>query len=182
MADIKFVNIIEAREELKEKVREWRNKDEVRRFMLTQHIISKEEHSGWLEGLRLRDDWKFWVVFLKDIPIGSMYLRNMNHEDLTSEWGFYIGEDAYKGRGLGKVMFLKLLEMFFDEMRFNVLFTRILSDNIIALDLYRKFKFREIKRSSFEDKREIVLLRFSKEDWVKYRRRLEDRAYSAGRK
>ena len=182
MTDIKFVNIIEVPEELQEKVRQWRNRDNIRKFMLTQHTISKEEHSQWIEDLMTRDDWKFWVVFFEGAPIGSVYLQNMNHKDLTSEWGFYIGEDVYKGRGLGKAIFFKLLNIFFDDMKFATLFTRILSDNTVALALYKKFKFREIKRSSFEDKREAVLLGFSKEDWMNYRGLLEDGTYTASRK
>ena len=182
MEEIEFINIIEAEEGLKEKVRQWRNKEEIRKFMLTRHIVNKEEHLQWIEDLKYRNNWKFWVIFLKDIPIGSVYLQNINYEKLTSEWGFYIGEEEYKGKGLSKVVLLKLLEIFFNEMKFNSLFTKILSDNIIALNLYRKFKFKERERVSFEDKREVIILEFSKEDWIKYRRQLENEACPASRK
>ena len=182
MDEIKFINIIELQEGLKEKVRQWRNKEEIRRFMLTQHIVSKGEHLQWIEGLKHRNDWKFWVIFLKDIPIGSVYLQNINYEKISSEWGFYIGEEEYKRKGLSKAVLLKLLEIFFDEMKFATLFTKILSDNIVALNLYRKFKFKQIEKASFEDKREVVILGFSKEDWMKYRRQLENEACPANRK
>lgn len=182
MEEIKFINIIDMPEGLKEKVRQWRNKEEIRKSMLTQHIISKEEHLQWIEGLRHRNDWKFWVIYFNNVPIGSVYLQNMDYENLSSEWGFYIGEEEYKGKGLSKAVLLKLLEIFFNEMKFNVLFTKILSGNIVALSLYRKFKFKEMEKVSFEDKREIVILSFSKEDWMKYRRQLENEVCLANRK
>jgi len=182
MTDIEFINIIEVQEELKEKVRQWRNRDQIRKFMLAQHIISKEEHLQWIKDLRHRNDWRFWVIFLRDIPIGSVYLQNINYEKLTSEWGFYIGEDAYRGKGLSKFILFNLLEMFFNEMKFNTLFTRILSDNIVALNLYRKFKFREIERSFSKNRGEVILLGFSKEDWMKYGRLLENGICPANRK
>ena len=147
MRKIKFENILKVNDEIKEKVRQWRNKEEIRKHMLNQHIITKEEHLNWIESLKNRDDWKFWVVFIDEIPIGSVYLQNIDFKNLTSEWGFYIGEDDFKGKGLGKYILFKLLEFYFEEMKFEVLFTKVLSDNIAALNIYRKFKFKNCRES-----------------------------------
>jgi len=43
MKEIKFENILKANDETKEKVRRWRNKEEIRKLMLDQNIITKEE-------------------------------------------------------------------------------------------------------------------------------------------
>lgn len=171
MNSVRFVDILTADETLKEKVRQWRNREDIRRFMLTQHIINKNEHSDWLKALKDRSDMKFWVVYDKDTPIGSAYLQNIKHERLSSEWGFYIGDAAYRGKGIGKEVLFKLLEIFFEEMKFNVLFTKVLSGNSAALRLYNKFGFREIDKSSFKPGEEIILLKFSKEDWDEYNKR-----------
>jgi len=181
MSNLELVDILAVDDELKEKVREWRNKEEVRKYMLTQHIITEEEHSKWIKNLRHKNDYKGWVVFVDNTPIGLVYLQNMNHGELTSEWGVYIGEDAYRGKGLSKCILFKLLEMFFDEMKFKTLSTKLLSKNIVALDLYKKFKFREIDKLPFEGKEKIILLKFSKEDWVKFKKSLRDECYSANR-
>jgi len=172
MKETKFVNILELNDELREKVRRWRNKERIRKCMLTQHTITKEEHHKWIESLTHGSNWKFWVIFAEEIPIGSAYLQNINHEELTSEWGFYIGEDSYRGKGLSKCILAKLLKLFFEEMRFEVLFTKVLSGNIPALNLYRKFRFREIDRLPLNSKGKVVLLEFSKKDWIDFREQL----------
>ena len=173
MRDIKFVNILKVNDEIKEKVRQWRNKEEIRKYMLNQHIITKEEHLSWIESLRNRNDWKFWVVFVDEIPIGSVYLQNIDFKNLTSEWGFYIGEDDFKGKGLGKCILFKLLEFYFEEMRFEVLFTKVVSNNTVALNMYKKFEFKII-HSFLDNQRKIVFLEFTKNDWLEQKEKLKN--------
>ncbi len=173
MKEIKFENILKVNDEIKEKVRQWRNKEEIRKHMLNQHIITKEEHLNWIESLKNRNDWKFWVVFVDEIPIGSVYLQNMDFKNLTSEWGFYIGEDDYRGKGLGKYILFKLLEFYFEEMKFEVLFTKVISNNIAALNIYRKFKFKMIN-DFLDNQRKVVLLKFTKKDWSKWKEMLKN--------
>ena len=174
MNDLKFVDILSVDDELKDKVRRWRNKKKIRKFMLTQHLIGREEHLRWLESLRQKDEQKFWIVFADEIPIGSVYLQNINYTQLNSEWGFYIGEDAYIGKGLGKRIVCKLLKHFFEVMNFDVLSTKVFSDNIVALKLYRKFKFVEAGRLPGDSGKEIVVLSFSRADWIKWKRDFEN--------
>ena len=169
MNHIEFIDILSVDDELKNKVRRWRNKERIRKSMLTQHQISKEEHLKWIKSLAHNDKQKFWVVFANNIPIGSVYLQNINYSKLSSEWGFYIGEDAYTGKGLAKHIVYKLLQHFFEVMKFGVLFTKVFSGNVLALKTYRKFKFAEMGRSRDNSGKEIVILRFSKSDWERYK-------------
>jgi UDP-4-amino-4,6-dideoxy-N-acetyl-beta-L-altrosamine N-acetyltransferase len=169
MNHIEFIDILSVNDELRDKVRQWRNKESIRKFMLTQHQISEEEHLKWIKSLSHNDKKKFWVVFANNIPIGSVYLQNISYRGLSSEWGFYIGEDAYTGRGLAKYIVYKLLKDFFEVMKFNVLFTKVFSDNDLALKTYRRFKFAEVGRSCDNSGRKIVTLSFSKSNWEKYK-------------
>jgi UDP-4-amino-4,6-dideoxy-N-acetyl-beta-L-altrosamine N-acetyltransferase len=167
MKSLRFVDILSVDDELKDRVRQWRNKDRVRKCMLTQHHISREEHSKWLENLKTRDKQRFWVVFAEATPIGSVYLQNINCDLLSSEWGFYIGEDSYTGKGLGKRILYMLLERFFDEMGFNTLLTKVLSDNTAALRIYREFGFTEMGRAFVDGDKEILRLSFHRNDWFR---------------
>jgi len=173
MKEIKFENILKVNDEIKEKVRQWRNKEEIRKYMLNQHIITKEEHLNWIESLKNKNDWKFWVVFIDEIPIGSIYLQSIDYKKLISEWGFYIGEDDFKGKGLGKHILFKLLEFYFEEMKFEVLFTKVISNNITALNIYKKFKFKMIN-DFLDNQRKVVLLKFTKKDWSKWKEMLKN--------
>jgi len=181
MKEIKFENILKVNDGIKEKVRQWRNKEEIRKYMLSQHIITKEEHLNWIENLKNRNDWKFWVVFVDEIPIGTVYLQNIDYKKLTSEWGFYIGKDDFKGKGLGKYILFKLLEFYFEEMKFEVLFTKVISNNIAALNIYRKFKFKMIS-DFLDNQRKIVLLKFTKKVWSKQKEMLKNEYFNNDKK
>jgi len=177
MREIKFINILRVDDELKEKIRQWRNREEIRKFMLTQHIISKKEHFKWIESLKNRKDWKFWIVFIDGAPVGSIYFQNIDYKNFSSEWGFYIGESSYRGKGLSKDILFKFLEMFFEKMEFEDLHIKVLSSNVIALNLYKKFKFKEVDRVPFKNKEKIVLLKFSKKDWLKWKEELKNECF-----
>ena len=168
-----FINILETDEIIREKVRRWRNKEEIRKCMLDQNIISPQEHARWLDGLSRSADNKFWVVFWEDVPVGAAYLQNVDHQKATTEWGFYIGEEAYKARGLGQQILFNLLEEVFDRMGFEILLTKVLSSNVGAIHLYKKFYFNEKDRFFSKDQREVVILEFTKSAWARTKEELK---------
>lgn len=173
MNNLIFVNILETDGVIQEKVRQWRNKEEIRKCMLNQSVIGPEEHARWLDGLRRRGDSKFWVVFCKDVPVGAAYLQNVDREKATTEWGFYIGEEAYKARGLGQQILFNLLEEVFDRMEFEILLTKVLSSNVGAIHLYKKFYFNEKDRFFSRDQREVIILEFTKSAWARTKEELK---------
>lgn len=169
MNDIEFIDVLDVDDDLKEKVRLWRNSEQVNRFMISRHVITKEEHSKWIENLEKNAEQKLWIVFTDKTPIGSVYLKNSDYNQLISEWGFYIGESNYRGRGLGKHILYKFLETFFDSMGFKVLNTKVMSDNAVALHIYSAFGFIETGRTTSDDSSEVVELKFSRADWLKHK-------------
>ena len=40
MKEIEYINILKVNDKIKEKVRLWRNKDEIRKRMINQHVIT----------------------------------------------------------------------------------------------------------------------------------------------
>lgn len=168
MTRIEFTDILSVDEALKEKVRVWRNREEVNKFFINRHFITPEEHCGWIEGLQQKDDEKFWIVFYDHVPIGSVYLQNVNIESKSSEWGFYIGEKEYRGRGLSGCIIYQLLEYFFDTMGFEVLITKVLSENVTAVKIYNKFGFSKESEDAIGNKN-VIFLRFSREEWFAHK-------------
>jgi len=167
MTKIAFIDILETDRAVIEKVRQWRNRDDIRKMMVTQHLISEDEHAGWLAALKNRNDCKFWVIFVDGAPVGAAYLHNIDYQRSRSEWGFYIGETSHRGKGIGKRALFKLLEIFFCEMKFKELITKVLSGNAVALGMYKKLDFKEIGRSNFKDGEEIIILQLDRDRWIK---------------
>jgi len=70
--DVKFVNLINLTDEEKEMVRSWRNSEEIRKWMFTDHIISKGEHFHFIEGLKKDIRNLYWIVEKDALPIGVL--------------------------------------------------------------------------------------------------------------
>jgi UDP-4-amino-4,6-dideoxy-N-acetyl-beta-L-altrosamine N-acetyltransferase len=85
------------REDL-ERVLNWRNHEEVRRYMYTQHEISLEEHTRWFDRASL-DANRYLLVFESDdVPLGFINIHRVALGGVA-DWGFYTAPDAPKGTG-----------------------------------------------------------------------------------
>jgi UDP-4-amino-4,6-dideoxy-N-acetyl-beta-L-altrosamine N-acetyltransferase len=124
-------------------LRTWRNSDDVRKQMVSDHIISAEEHGKWLDSFRGNPAKRGWVVYWNNKPAGFMQLTEIDHAAGTAEWGLYIGEANLRGRGIGKNALLRLLELGFGELGLRKLTTKVLEGNKTALSLYRSVGFQE---------------------------------------
>ncbi|MBP9853712.1 MAG: UDP-4-amino-4,6-dideoxy-N-acetyl-beta-L-altrosamine N-acetyltransferase [Candidatus Omnitrophica bacterium] len=161
MSKLEFKNILDVDPALQKQVRNWRNQDDVRRYMINQSLISEEQHQSWLDSLNQKKD-KYWIVYLENNPVGMVYLTDVDEEKRSSSWGFYIADYSNRGRGLGKAILQKLLTLFFDEMNFSILKTQVLATNEKALRIYDKFSFRKI---NIGKKDGIIEYEFDQKDW-----------------
>lgn len=81
-----------------EQVLAWRNHPEVRRYMLTQHEISLEEHSRWF-AKATKDPVRHLLVYEQNaVPIGFINIHQIASGGIAN-WGFYASPNAPKGTG-----------------------------------------------------------------------------------
>ena len=52
-----------------ERVRAWRNSDEIRRYALNQEHITKEQQEAWFASLSQKED-EYFVINIKEVPVG----------------------------------------------------------------------------------------------------------------
>lgn len=165
MKEIIFRNILEVEEKYQKLVRIWRNKKEVNKYMLCQHYITKREHLSWLTKLKTKNDKKFWVVFINKHPAGAIYSNNINKKKLSSYVGLYFGNSRYRGKGFGKKILFKLINIFFTDMGFNVLYARILSNNERSIHIFKKFGFKKTRRKKYRNSIEIINFKLDRKNW-----------------
>ncbi len=76
----------------------WRNHPDVRRYMYTQHEISRAEHTDWF-ARAAEDPQRHLLIFeLNDAPMGFVNLHQIA-PGAIADWGFYLTPDAPKGTG-----------------------------------------------------------------------------------
>ena len=81
-----------------DRVLEWRNHPDVRRYMYSQHEISLAEHTHWFEKASGEPE-RYLLVFESDsAPLGFINLYRKAPGGIA-DWGFYVAPDAPKGTG-----------------------------------------------------------------------------------
>lgn len=174
MNGVRFLNILKCDSKLQEQVRNWRNKKAVRRFMLNQHFISKDEHFCWLKNLKKSKDKKFWVVYYQDISIGAVYLDQINQKKKSAQIGIYIGEDKYRGKEIGKIVLFNFLKLCFETTRVEILLAKVMKANIVAQKLYQNFFFKPVGAIRMERNKKILLFKLTKKRWLNSQDWLKD--------
>jgi UDP-4-amino-4,6-dideoxy-N-acetyl-beta-L-altrosamine N-acetyltransferase len=81
-----------------ERVLAWRNHNEVRRYMFTQHEISLTEHSRWFERASQDSSHQLLIFESSGVPHGFINLHQIAPGGVA-DWGFYVSPDAPRGTG-----------------------------------------------------------------------------------
>ncbi|AXI24940.1 UDP-4-amino-4,6-dideoxy-N-acetyl-beta-L-altrosamine N-acetyltransferase [Methanofervidicoccus sp. A16] len=167
---LKFLNIINLNREELEIIRNWRNKDKIRKWMYTDHIITLEEHFNWVHRLRTNNDAVYFLVEYDNDPVGVVGLSNIGINDKSASIGIYIGNEKFKGKGFGKIMLYTLLKFSFDVLNLNRVQVEVFSDNIVAIRLYSKFFQKEGTLRKFKFKngvfKDVIIMSTLKEEWL----------------
>ena len=118
---------------------EWRNKPRVKHNFLVQQPFTYEGHVQWM-----REKVETGIVhqfIMEEItsegsrPIGSVYIRDIDMEALTAEYGVFIGEDDALGKGYGNAVVEWAVD-YARNMGLKKFTLRVLSDNTPALRSY----------------------------------------------
>ncbi|KHL93567.1 hypothetical protein QW71_23015 [Paenibacillus sp. IHB B 3415] len=164
-------------------VLEWRNADHIRPFMKHGDCIRLEEHYRWFESLDKDASKLAKLCLYKKKPIGFVNFSQIDLNNKTCEWGFYIGDQACP-RGSGKVMGILALDLIFKERCMRKVCAQILDFNRKSLSYHRRLGFTEegrlvkqiCKNNQYVD---VVLMGVFKEQWEKQSELLKEEAQRA---
>jgi UDP-4-amino-4,6-dideoxy-N-acetyl-beta-L-altrosamine N-acetyltransferase len=167
---IEFQNITDASEDIIEVVRNWRNSNQVSRYMITNHYITIEEHQRWIQKLRTTNTAKAWLIRYKGKPVGLASLSDIDYVNKTTDWGFYIADESVRGKGIGSATLYMLMDYIFVTLGLHSMSTFVLENNKVALRMYEKFGFIKDQKTSqqlIRDEKQINVytMRISKEEW-----------------
>lgn len=123
-----------------EQVLAWRNHPEVRRYMLTQHEISLEEHRRWFEKAS-EDPTRYLLVYEQNsTPVGFINIHRIATGGIA-DWGFYAAPDVPKGTGrqLGQTV----LQFAFKEAGLHKLCGQALAYNERSIRFHLSLGFKQ---------------------------------------
>lgn len=128
------------REDDLERVLGWRNHPDIRRYMLTQHEISLEEHCIWFARASQDPSRRLLIVEEGEVPLGYVQFTGVVSEGIA-HWGFYAAPKAVKGSGrkLGQVA----LDYGFQALRLHKICGEALAFNEASITFHTKLGFRQ---------------------------------------
>lgn len=125
----------------------WWNNVNVKKNFIFQETFTREMHLNWLKTNVFTGKTAQFIINYDGISIGSTLLRDIDFNNNKAEFGIFIGEDNYRGKGLGTQATLQILKYGFENL--NKIFLRVLNNNTTAVNSYRKAGFQ--KEGLFRD-------------------------------
>lgn len=155
--------------EVVEALLEIRNTEVVRKYMYSDHLISRDEHARWLERLAQTPADRAMVVMGAKGVVGYAAIQQINPTHKTAEWAFYV-DPGYKAPGVGSVIEYRVLNLAFDSFGLEKLNCAVLDTNQSVIELHRKFGFvlEGVRRSNIQKdgrRLDVHLLGLTREEW-----------------
>ncbi|MBR0164221.1 MAG: GNAT family N-acetyltransferase [Lachnospiraceae bacterium] len=127
-----------------EDILRWRNASFVKEHFILRDDLTAEGHARWLtEQIGTGKAVQFVIREPSGRGIGSVYLRDVDHEKKQAEYGVFIGEQDALGKGYGAWACKKMLSYAFDTMGLKIVYLRVYADNDAAIGSYKKAGFVE---------------------------------------
>ena len=125
-----------------ENIIRWRNSDTIRSFFIFRESLTYELHQQWLREIVYTGKAIQYIIEDHGIPIGTIYVKDIDTKNESGEFGIYIGELSHISKGIGTNA-TELLITYCFELGFHRIYLRVLSDNERAKKCYLKAGFVE---------------------------------------
>lgn len=123
---------------------QWINDKEVIRFTNFYRPISEMEQKKWFYDIAyFKNNYVFGIEQMNENKlIGSCGLYNLDIVTHKAEMRIKIGDKTYWGKGFGSEATMLLLDFGFNDLNLNKIWLRVLANNIAAVNLYKKARFK----------------------------------------
>lgn len=126
----------------------WRNDPAVRDRFVFREPFTRSMHEAWLRDRVSNGQVVQFMICETETgqPVGSVYLRDIDHEAKRAEFGIFIGEADARGKGYASAVTGPVVRYAFDALGLTTVGLRVYTDNAPALAGYRHAGFRVVER------------------------------------
>lgn len=146
----------------------WRNQEEIRKWMYNSAVIPEDEHKAWYDAM-LQDESKQWLILeWNDEPQAVVYFYDISYMSRVSDWGFYPTPQAMQG--VSALIEYVALKYAFSGLGLRRLQCEVLSENSGVINLHKKSGFvvegiRRAARLTVRGVEDVYMLAMLKEEW-----------------
>lgn len=117
--------------------------EELQKNFLFRRDITIKEHSEWYDKLKNDKSQIVFAIISENTHIGNCGFKNINMVDRKAELWIYLGNENFKGKGLGRKATNLLLSYGFNNFHFNKIYLHVAEFNKNAINLYKQLGFKE---------------------------------------
>jgi len=167
---IKFKEYTVLSEAQKKEVLNYRNMISIRKHMYNQDIIREKDHFEWINSLKGDRTRRYYAILYNTEIVGSFNLNDINLQEKTCCWGFFLGKKPL--RAMGSIAVYFFIEKIIKMESFKIIYAGILKENTKSIELHKRVGFYNSEEGS-KSKKEIKM-EWNIDSWLKtYKERIE---------
>lgn len=142
--EYEIINFINTNENEKKLILQWRNNENVRKWMVNKDIILLDEHYKYIESLKNNNNKLCFLIKSNNDYLGVIEFDSIDVKNNSAYFGLNANMES-KQSGIGTVLQEIGLYISKDKLNINSLLLYVFANNKSAISLYEKFNFKTIK-------------------------------------
>ena len=149
----------------------WRMREDISATMLTSVNLTLEGQYKWFKRIDNDESQIRWVIYYDDMPIGSMYITDIDYSNKRCESGWFIAEQKHRSLKLAKDLQQNVYDYAFDILKMNRIYGYVINSNTHLLNfLVRVCGLNSegvLQQHVYKDGefRDIAVVGLTKDDW-----------------
>lgn len=131
-----------------ELVRQWRNDQKISRFMFYKGDITKEMQQEWFDSIDNEQNF-FFLIHLKNVPVGLINISSIDWENKTAYTGLYIYDDKFLATDTPVMASLAMLDVFFLLFDIQSVYAKVKGNNKAAHNYNSALGFSRTKKIEY---------------------------------
>jgi len=157
-----------------EKIKNWRMLPEVTNYMYTDPKLTMNNQLQWFTDINNNPAVKYWIIEYNSTKIGVLNLSDIDNTNKRCKWAYYIADNSYRGKGIGKTLECNIYDYVFYKLNLNKLVGEVFDWNEKVIALHKNFgskiegtfKNHILKNGEFNN---VVSMAILKNEWSKLR-------------
>ncbi len=154
--EVELIDFVDLIPEERLMILDWRNSLDVKKWMYSQDDISMQSHLDFIDGLQLSKDRQYLAVKKENNYVGVVDFTGIDFDKKQSYFGLY-ANPFDKFIGAGRVLEKVCLKYVFDFLNLNKIKLEVFSDNLRAVNLYKRYNFKEMGVKNINDKQIVCM-------------------------
>jgi UDP-4-amino-4,6-dideoxy-N-acetyl-beta-L-altrosamine N-acetyltransferase len=177
------ITLVELNSEHLEMVRNWRNLEEVNKYMYTTVQVTEEGQKKWFEKIKNDPSSRYWIIEYDSKPLGLASITNIDKLFDSCTWAFYLGDSSVRGAGIGSKVEYNIIQYVFETLKLNKLNCTVFTFNESVIKMHEGFGFRRealfrqhvLKDNVYLDVAGLALL---KNEWATLKEYMYNKIYN----